>query len=366
VVLLLRAGSHIPEFSIVLFGLYKILTIMVGAMAQVGRTNEKSIFKAYWDQIEKRALQIIKFLTIFYWFYSLSASFEVSRILYYGFIDFFIKERSIGTMDMTIGGIFSLILILAGTFLLTGLIKILIEELLLKRSKLPRGVPAAISVTIRYFLIVLGFTFALSAAGIELGKFSLLAGALGVGIGFGLQNIVNNFISGIILVYERPLQVGDTIEVENLLGRVNHIGIRSSHVKTYDGAEVVVPNGNLISNQLINWTLSDNQRRIEIKVGTSYGSDPNFVLKLLEEVANDNPDTLKEPPPRALFESFGDSSLNFRLLFWVPYDMGFGTKSDVAVGIFNKFKEHNIQIPFPQVDVNMKGQINDKINENEA
>ncbi|MEZ5195132.1 MAG: mechanosensitive ion channel [Bacteroidales bacterium] len=165
-------------------------------------------------------------------------------------------------------------------------------------QSLPRGVPNAISATIRYFVIILGFMFALSAAGIELGKFSLLAGALGVGIGFGLQNIVNNFISGLILIYERPLNVGDTIEVENLLGQVHRIGIRSSNVKTYDGAEVVVPNGNLISNQLINWTLSDNKRRIEIKVGVSYGSDPNVVLKLLEAVAMENEDTLKVPEPR--------------------------------------------------------------------
>ncbi len=221
-------------------------------------------------------------------------------------------------------------------------------------SKLPRGVPAAISVTIRYFLVILGVMFALSAAGIDLGKFGILAGALGVGIGFGLQNIVNNFISGLILVYERPLQVGDTIEVENLLGQVNRIGIRSSNVRTYDGAEVLVPNGNLISNQLINWTLSDNKRRIEIKVGISYGSDPNIVLKILEKVAMENEDTLKDPPPRALFEDFGESSLNFRLLFWVPYDIGIGTKSDVAIGIFNKFKENNIEIPFPQVDLHVK------------
>ena len=355
-VLLVKAGVHVPEFTIVLYGLYKITIVLVRALVRIGKASKRAILENYWDIIEKRAIQVINIFIIYYWFFSFAVSFEVSRVIFDSITEFFLQERSVGTLNITIGGIFALILILLVTFLITGLLKIVIEDILLKRSKLPRGVPAAISVTIRYFLIILGFMFALSAGGIELGKFSLLAGALGVGIGFGLQNIVNNFISGLILVYERPLQVGDTIEVENLLGRVNRIGIRSSNVKTYDGAEVIVPNGNLISNQLINWTLSDNKRRIEIKVGTSYGSDPNIVLEILKKVAMENEDTLKEPPPRALFEDFGDSSLNFRLLFWVPYDIGIGTKSDMAIEIFNKFKENNIEIPFPQVDLHVKEQ----------
>lgn len=355
-VLFLRVSSHVPEFSIILFGFYKILETLILVVGKLGHERNSAFLETYLDIIEKRLLQLLRLYIIYNWFLSLSISFEVSRVIGVALTDFLVQDRIVGTLNITIGGILALILIVIGTFLLTGILKILIEDLILKKSRLPRGVPAAISVTIRYFLVVLGFMFALSAAGIELGKFSLLAGALGVGIGFGLQNIVNNFISGIILVYERPLQVGDTIEVENLLGQVNRIGIRSSNVRTYDGAEVVVPNGNLISNQLINWTLSDNKRRIEVKVGVSYGSDPNQVLKLLEEVAMENDDTLKEPPPRALFEGFGDSSLNFRLLFWVPYDIGIGTKSDVAVGIFNKFKEHKVEIPFPQVDLHVKEQ----------
>lgn len=353
-VLFLRVSSHVPEFSIVLLGLFQIVKTLILTISKVSNTRKSAFLDQYMGLIEKRSLQLITFFIVYYWFFSLSVSFEVSRVIYDAIADFLVEEWVVGTLSITIGGILLLVFIVLTTFILTGIIKVLIEDLIFKTTRLPRGVPAAISVTIRYFLIVLGFMFALSAAGIELGKFSLLAGALGVGIGFGLQNIVNNFISGIILVYERPLQVGDTIEVENLLGQVNRIGIRSSNVRTYDGAEVIVPNGNLISNQLINWTLSDNKRRIEIKVGVSYGSDPNTVLKLLEKVAMENEDTLKEPPPRALFEDFGNSSLNFRLLFWVPYDIGIGTKSDVAIGIFNMFKEQGIEIPFPQLDLHVK------------
>jgi len=236
-------------------------------------------------------------------------------------------EWEIGTLQISIGGVLSLILILAITFGISSFIKIIIEDEILVHTKLPKGVPAAISVTIRYFIITLGVLMALGAAGIDLGKFGLLAGALGVGIGFGLQNIVNNFISGLILVYERPVNVGDTIEVENLMGTVNRIGIRSSNVRTYDGAEVVVPNGNLISNQLINWTLSDNKRRVELKVGTAYGTDPNVVL---------------------------------------PFEMGIGAKSDIAIGVYNIFEENNIEIPFPQVDLHVKKEDENQVKGSDA
>ncbi|MCD4683609.1 MAG: mechanosensitive ion channel, partial [Bacteroidales bacterium] len=353
-VLLIKVGIHVPEFTVILFGVSKISKAVVRAFIQIGIAGGYKAMEKYWDFIEKRSFQIINTLIYFYWLLFLLIAFEVSRPVFDWLSDFFLEERSIGTLDITLGGIFLFIIILGVTFTITGFIKVFVENEILNRLKLRKGIPATISVTIRYFLIILGVTFALSSAGIELGKVSLLAGALGIGIGFGLQNIVVNFISGLILVYERPLQVGDTIEVENLLGRVKQIGARSSHVRTYDGAEVVVPNGNLITNQLINWTLSDNRRRIEIKVGVSYGSDPNFVLELLEKVAKGNEDIQKDPAPLALFEDFGDSSLNFRLLFWVPYDIGIGTKSDVAIGIFNIFKENNVEIPFPQVDLHVK------------
>ena len=131
-----------------------------------------------------------------------------------------------------------------------------------------------------------------------------------------LQNVVNNFISGLILVFERPVKIGDTIEVGAMLGEVRRIGIRSSTVRTYDGAEVIVPNGNLISAEVINWTLSDRMRRIKIPVGVAYGTDPQKVLDLLAGVAKDSNDVMRFPEPHALFLGFGESSLDFELRFW--------------------------------------------------
>jgi small-conductance mechanosensitive channel len=181
-----------------------------------------------------------------------------------------------------------------------------------------------------------------------------MAGALGLGIGFGLQNVIANFVSGLILVFERPILPGDTVEVNNLMGTVKKIGVRSSKVSTFDGAEVVVPNTNLISNDLINWTLSNNIKRVEILIGTSYDSDPNQILELLTECAYNYENLIKDPPPVALFSDFGNSSLNFRLRFWVDFSISLQAKSDVSVAIYNKFKEYNIEIPFPQQDVHIK------------
>jgi small-conductance mechanosensitive channel len=269
--------------------------------------------------------------------------------------DYLSEPYKLGSISFTFGAILTFLLILISSYFATKFISYLFDEdSSLKFLKLPKGVPAAISLIIRYFILVFGIIMALGALNVDLSKFNLMAGALGLGIGFGLQTVISNFVSGLILVFERPILPGDTVEVNNLLGTVNKIGVRSSSISTFDGAEVIVPNNNLIANDLINWTLSDNIRRVEVLIGTAYSSDPNEVLKILIEVANDNNDVLKEPEVRALFSEFGDNSLNFRLRFWVPYELGLVVKSDISLAIYNKFKEIGIEIPFPQQDIYIK------------
>jgi small-conductance mechanosensitive channel len=364
-VLMLKIGVKIAGIVVIIFGAHAILRAMVFASIEIGRHTNVRVMKNRWDVLEKRLIQLVNILAVLFLLKFILQNVGMYRPTMDWLLEFLGHDWEIGTLNISIGGIFSLILILAISFGFANFFKIIIEDEFLVHTNLPKGVPAAISVTIRYFIIVLGLTMALSAAGIDLGSFGLLAGALGVGIGFGLQNIVNNFISGLILVYERPVNVGDTVEVENLIGVVHRVGVRSSNVRTFDGAEVVVPNGNLISNQLINWTLSDNQRRVELKVGAAYGSDPNLVLELLKKVALEHEDVLKDPEPRALFDGFGDSSLDFRLLFWVSFEMGIGTKSDIAIGIYNIFAENNIQIPFPQIDLHVKKEDEESVSKSE-
>ena len=198
----------------------------------------------------------------------------------------------------------------------------------------------------RWAIVIIGAALTLAALGIDMAKVTLLASAVGVGIGFGLQNVVNNFVSGLILIVERPVGVGDLIEVGPLAGEVKRIGIRSSTVRTGQGAEVIVPNGDLVSKEVVNWTRSDRQRRYDIDIGVAPDSDPEQVMRLLVEAAADVPEIMTNPPPRAMFKGFGDSSLNFSLLAWVPtIDVGLQAQNALRVAILRKLESAGIAIP---------------------
>jgi small-conductance mechanosensitive channel len=183
----------------------------------------------------------------------------------------------------------------------------------------------------------------------------VLTGALGVGVGFGLQNIVNNFVSGLILQFERPIHIGDVLDIDGTTGKVSRIGIRSSTVKTFQGAEVIIPNANFISNKVINWTLSESLRRVELPVGVAYGSDVKMVAKLLEQPATAHESVLTSPAPAVYFKEFGDSSLNFELQFWVMQESNVvKVKSEVALDVMRLLNEAGVEIPFPQRDLRLR------------
>lgn len=276
-----------------------------------------------------------------------SVSAAVSSFLEFSFV--------LGKVDFTIGSILSVALILGIGFLLAKAVSSLLRSVLVARLPIQRGLPYAISKFVYYALVLLVLFAAITRAGVELNKFTVITGALGVGVGFGLQNIVNNFASGLILLFERPIRVGDVVEVNGLIGSVGRIGARSSTITTAQGAEVIVPNSNLIANQVVNWTLSSPWRRVEIPVGVAYGSDPEAIIRLLVSVAANHADVMADPPPMAYFLGFGDSALNFELRFWAErQDIWFQLKSDVAVAVANALKQANIEIPFPQRDLHLR------------
>ena len=351
------------QSSVITIIVYSFLLILEGIC--IGMIHRHFSYKESFEPqkklaIEKKLLYVIRVVTFIFWFVFFLKIIDLLRPLSESLQNIFSEPLKIGNITFTIGAIVSFIIILSVAFIVTSLISFIFDGTTgtIKFFNLPKGIPAAISLVIRYFIIAFGFVLALSALGIDLSQFNLMAGALGLGIGFGLQTIVSNFISGLILVFERPIFPGDTIEVNNLLGTVNKIGVRSSSIRTFDGAEVIVPNNNLIANDLINWTLSDNIKRVEILIGTTYDSDPNEVLKILVAVATENKDVLKKPSPIALFSDFGESSLNFKLRFWVPYEIGLESQSSVSIGIYNRFKEMGIQIPFPQRNIYIKNLTN--------
>jgi potassium efflux system protein len=196
---------------------------------------------------------------------------------------------------------------------------------------------------------------ALAASGFEISQLTLVIGALGVGIGFGLQNVVNNFVSGLILMFERPIQPGDVIELSGTSGTVRDIGMRATILTTFEGADVVVPNGTLLAEKLVNWTLSDMTRRIDVNVGVAYGSDPRRVLELLLEVARATPGVAEAPESAVLFIGFGEHSLDFAIRAWT-HDFGAWVRirSNLSVRVYEALMTAGIAIPFPQHDLHLR------------
>lgn len=262
--------------------------------------------------------------------------------------------RTIGAVDITLGSIVIFIFVIWLSVMLTRIISHILDKDVFTRVKVSKGIPSTIIMMLKIILITGGFFLAAAAAGMKLTNLSIVLGAFSVGIGFGLQNIFNNMVSGIILAFERPINVGDIVQVGELIGTVRSIGLRSSRVKSFDGAEVIVPNGNLISNEMINWTLSDSNRRMDLRVGVAYGTDPEKVIEIMEEIANEHPGVGKKPAPKGYFIEFGDSSLNFRLLAWADLDNRLEVESEINVLINKKLAEAGIEIPFPQRDLHIK------------
>jgi small-conductance mechanosensitive channel len=193
------------------------------------------------------------------------------------------------------------------------LVRFVLEEEVFPHARLKRGLPYAISRTVHYFILVAGFFVAMAALGLDMTKFTILAGAFTVGVGFGLQNIFNNFVSGLILLFERPVQVGDLVQMDDATGVVQRIGIRASIVRASNGSEIIVPNGKLISERLVNWTFSERQRGIEVVISVMLDSDPARVISILEGVATAHPEVVKRPAPQALLTRIGPDYMGFEL-----------------------------------------------------
>jgi small-conductance mechanosensitive channel len=194
---------------------------------------------------------------------------------------------------------------------------------------------------------------ALYAFGLNMTSITVAFGALGIGLGFGLQNIFNNFISGVILLFERPIQVGDDVEVNGIWATVKKINVRSTIVQTYDNAALIIPNSDFISSQVTNWSFKDKSIRRQITVGVAYGSDIERVRDSLIEVADQTPNVFKYPKPDVLFVDFADSSLLFKLRLWTDVDHMLKVDTAVRFGIDRLFRERNITIAFPQCDVHL-------------
>jgi len=358
-VILAEISLRIP-ISNVFIGLLVITTaIILNGLIEAGIESpyfrKLNIFRRYGNYLEERAIKIINFGAITLWLYFMLKIINIERPIVNGLTSFFTDKIQIGSASFSLGSIVLFFLIIWLSIIISKMIRIILEQDILDKFSLAKGVPHTIAVMVRYSLITIGVLLAVTAVGMPLDRLTILFGAFGVGIGFGLQNIFNNLVSGLILLFERPIQIGDTIEVGQLMGHVKSIGIRASNIRTFEGAEVIVPNGQLISNEVVNWTLSDQQRRIEVIAGVAYGSDPHKVRELLLKALEEHPEVIKDPSPNVFFNDLGENSLDFRLLFWTSnFDDWIRIRSDVLFKVYDVLKEAGIEIPFPQMDLHLR------------
>lgn len=257
---------------------------------------------------------------------------------------------TLGAAPVTVGTILQLGILVAVLIYLSGKFKDWFVERILTRTTMEAGARLATGTILRYLILAVGFAVILQTAGIDLTALNVLAGAIGLGLGFGLQNIVNNFISGVVILFERPIKVGDRIVVGEVEGDVVHIGARSTTVVSNDNISIIVPNSKFITENVVNWSHNDRKVRFRIPVSVAYGTEAAVVERLLLMVAAANPDVLSDPPPAVRLMEFGESGLNFELRVWstsLIHRRGLLTSS-LNLGIYRLFNEEGIEIPYPQ------------------
>lgn len=263
---------------------------------------------------------------------------------------------TLGDGAFTLGLILKLFLLVALVLVSEQLLRRFFTTRLLKRTRLDAALQYGIARISGYLFIVLGLYVALTAVGVNLSSLAVVAGAVGIGIGFGLQNIIHNFVSGIIILAERPIALGDRIEVGGVAGSVLRIRLRSTEIVTNDNISIIVPNSDFITNPVTNWSHGDPRVQIRLPVGVAYGTDVELFRTLMLEVASENPKVLKTPAPTVFFEGFGDSALLFELGVWTS-EMTHSPRrfrSELNFAIERKLRKNNIQIPFPQRDLHLK------------
>ena len=292
------------------------------------------------------------------WLYMFIQFFYILQLIIQPIRDFFTTDRTIGSFVFTFEGILLFVSIIFISTLISKMLSYLLADsnVIKDRTKNKKGIELGSWVLLlRIGIISIGLLVAFASAGIPLDRITIIISALSVGIGFGMQTLINNLVSGIIIAFEKPVNVGDIVEVAGKTGRMKSIGVRSSMVTTLDGSDVVIPNGDLLNQHLTNWTLGNSYARFEIIVGVAYGTNLEEAHNLVVEVLHSHNNVLKYPQPLVAFKEFGSSSIDLAIKFWVAnYISGITVKSDLIIAIDKLFKEKNISIPFPQQEVYIK------------
>lgn len=351
---LLISGSLSCVFAAILYWVAAVLLQAIVRVVLLTNSAKKlGIVRLHSDTVLRTSFRVIRIVAVLGWVATTLDGFKVLAVVRTALVSAMETEIALGDFTVVPADILLFVVVVWLSFKLSQLFRFVFDTDVMPHMDLPRGVPGAINRLSHYVIVVVGVMIAASAAGLDFSRISLIIGALGVGIGFGLQNVVNNFVSGLILLFERPIRVDDRIQLGQLFGVVKNIGMRASVVRTFQGAEVIVPNANLISAEVVNWTLSDERRRMELPVGVAYGTDPTRVIDLLVETTMEHPEVLDDPAPAALFLGFGDSSLDFQVRAWTRDDF-VRVSSELLVAVNDALVDAGIEIPFPQRDLHLR------------
>ncbi|MFZ1323292.1 MAG: mechanosensitive ion channel domain-containing protein [Ignavibacteria bacterium] len=313
--------------------------------------------------LEIRLRKILGIIAAIVWMILFTKNLHIYDFIFGGISEFLSAEHQLGNLKFSFGSIAIFVLVIWISTLISQMVAFIFSGPKTNNSGETKNNLGSTVLLIRLAILALGVLLAFGASGIPMDKMAIILGALGVGIGFGLQGLVNNLVSGIVIAFEKPIQIGDVIEVGTRNGTVKEIGLRSSSIITFDGSEVIVPNGDIISQHLVNWTKDSSYRRIEIPVGVAYGSDIKKVKEVILQVFSNNDAVLNFPEPMIRVLDFGDNSVDMKIYFWSEVLDWIDVKSDVMSDVYNSLNEAGIEIPYPQRDLHIRTIDKDVISE---
>lgn len=331
--------------ALIAYAAVRMLEGLVIIALQVRPLTYFAMVRKHRGMIHRRMMRVIQCLMFLAWLSLVLKRFQLRDPLFEGISEVLNAGLVLGAFRLTLGQIIAFIVIVWLSFIVSKFLRFLLEEDVYDRLKLTRGLPYAISTVLHYAVLLFGFFVALAALGVDMTKFTILAGAFSVGVGFGLQNVINNFVSGLILLFERPIKVGDVVQVGAAAGSVQKIGIRASVIRTQDGSDVIIPNGELISNQVTNWTFADRQRAIVIEINVPRNADQKRVAELLIQAADETPGVAKTPSPQAFVITMTSSTLTFELRTWTDRSEDWMTvRGYLWVVINQKLAQENVAL----------------------
>lgn len=351
----LTAGFFNLALAVLFFWTLHFVNQCLALAARVYNKPGKKLFSINFERLGGKLPPIFYVLLFAGWFVLFARNFYAYKYISGPVLNFFIKNRTIGEFSFTIGKVFEFFLILYVAGMVSRIVSFFASEGSVAQGNTGRkGGLGSWLLIIRISIISIGVLVAFAAVGIPMDRLTIILSALSVGIGFGLQNLVNNLVSGLIISVEKPVNVGDTVEIGGQSGTVKSIGFRSSILTTVAGADVVIPNGEVLNQHLVNWTRENNSRSVDIPLGVAYGTNLEHAMKILQELPGKDERILPFPKPSVIVKQFNSSSIDLQLSFWVRnITDAVKVKSDIILGIDRAFKENSIKIPFPQQELHI-------------